>query len=495
MIISQPKYIFAPFILMLSNLVNAETITIGTVNNGDMKRMQSLSSVFEKQHPDIKLEWVVLDEAVLRGQITKDIAAESGKFDVITIGMYETPIWGKNNWLVPMDNLPASYDVDDIFNSVRQGLSYQDKLYALPFYGESSMTMYRKDLFEKAGLTMPDSPTWDFMAEAAAKIHDPDNGIYGACLRGKAGWGENMALLTTMVNAYGGRWFDMQWQPQFESDEWKNALNQYLNILTNYGPPAPYNNGFNENLSLMNKGHCGFWVDATVAGSFVMDKEQSNIVDKVGFTSAPHQVTSKGSSWLWSWALAVPVTSDAKEAAKTFTTWATSKAYLALVAEKYGVISTPPGTRKSTYANPEYMEQAPFAAVTLAEINSADPTDSTLQENPYTGIQFVAIPRFQSFASKVGKQISSILSGKTSIERGLMISQKIVYRQMLRGKYIELQCVDNTQSPVIQHTADTTTAPQTSNNESVEEANIEVSTDNVVETVEESVISIEVPVE
>ena len=467
---------------MLSNLVNAETITIGTVNNGDMKRMQSLSSEFEKQHPDIKLEWIVLDEAVLRGQITKDIAAESGKFDVITIGMYETPIWGKNNWLVPMDNLPASYDVDDIFDSVRRGLSYNGKLYALPFYGESSMTMYRKDLFKKAGLSMPESPTWSFMAEAAAKIHDPDNGIYGACLRGKAGWGENMALLTTIVNAYGGRWFDMQWQPQFESDEWKNALSQYLNILTNYGPPEPYKNGFNENLSLMNEGHCGFWVDATVAGSFVMDKKQSKIVDNVGFASAPHEVTNKGSSWLWSWALAVPVTSDAKEAAKTFTTWATSKEYLNLVAKKSGVISTPPGTRKSTYANPEYMKQAPFAAVTLKEINNADPSDSTLEENPYTGIQFVAIPRFQSFASKVGKQISSILSGKTSIERGLMISQKIVYRQMLRGKYIQQQCVDNTQSINIHNATQPKSETQVNQDDNADNITIEENTITVDET-------------
>ena len=442
MIIAQSKYLLAPLMLLVSGILSAETITIGTVNNGDMQRMKTMSSEFEALHPDIKLNWEVLDEAVLRAKITKDIAAETGKFDVITIGMYESPIWGKNNWLMPMDNLAKSYDVNDIFDSVRKGLSYNNKLYALPFYGESSMTMYRKDLFEKAGLTMPKHPTWEFMAKAAAKIHDPDNGIYGACLRGKAGWGENMALLTTIVNAYGGKWFDMGWEPQFKSVEWKNAVTQYLDILTKYGPPKPYNNGFNENLTLMNEGSCGFWVDATVAGSFVMDKEKSTITDKVGFALAPHQKTTKGSAWLWSWALAVPVTSDAKSAAKQFVTWATSKQYLNLVAKEYGTIATPPGTRKSTYANANYMKQAPFAEVTLESMNNANPDDSTLDPTPYTGIQFVAIPRFQSFANKVGKQISSVLAGKTKLDRGLNISQKIVHRQMLRGKYIVQQCID-----------------------------------------------------
>ena len=441
MVISQSKCMLATLLILLSAIVNAETITIGTVNNGDMKRMKSLSSEFEKQHPDIKLEWLVLEEDVLRAQITKDIAAGTGKFDVITIGMYEAPIWGKNNWLMPMENLPASYDVNDIFASIKKGLSVNDNLYALPFYGESSMTMYRKDLFEKAGLVMPDNPTWQFMAEAAAKIHNPQDGIYGACLRGKAGWGENIALLSTMVNSFGGQWFDMAWQPQFNTPEWKNALSLYLDIMSKYAPPESYKNGFNENLTLMNAGKCGFWVDATVAGSFVMDKKQSRIADKVAFAPAPYQVTSKGSGWLWSWALAVPVSSNAKSAAKTFITWATSKAYLSLVTKEYGIIATPPGTRKSTYANPEYMRQAPFAEVTLQQMNKADPANSTLRDNPYTGIQFVAIPRFQSFASKVGKQISSVLAGKTSLDRALMIAQKLVYRQMLRGKYIETHCI------------------------------------------------------
>ncbi|WP_020682056.1 ABC transporter substrate-binding protein, partial [Marinobacterium rhizophilum] len=311
------------------------TVTIGTVNNGDMIRMQELSAAFEQANPDIKLEWVVLEENVLRQRLTTDIATDGGQFDVMTIGMYETPIWGKKGWLKPMDNLPADYDLEDIFPSVRNGLSAEGTLYALPFYSESSMTYYRKDLFEAAGLSMPEQPSWEQMRDFAKALHKPEQDQYGLCLRGKAGWGENMGIVTTLANSFGARWFDEGWKPEFTGEAWTNAIEFYVDVLNKYGPPGVSSNGFNESLALFNSGKCAMWVDATVAGSFVTDTKESVVADKVGFALAPKQVTEKGAGWLWSWALAIPASSDAKDAATEFVTWATSKGYSDLVAEKF----------------------------------------------------------------------------------------------------------------------------------------------------------------
>ena len=413
----------------------ATTVTIGTVNNGDMVRMQGFTAEFEKAHPGIKLEWVVLEENVLRQRLTTDIATKGGQFDVMTIGMYEAPIWGKKGWLTAMDNLPASYDIDDIFPAVKGGLSADGTLYALPFYAESSMTFYRKDLFEKNGLTMPNQPTWDEVKGFAKKLHKPEDGQYGICLRGKAGWGENMALVTTMSNAFGARWFDENWKPEFSGPEWKNTLNFYVDLLGNYGPPGASSNGFNENLALFNSGKCGMWMDATVAGSFVTDKSQSKVADDVGFALAPQQVTTKGAGWLWSWALAVPASSNAKDAAKTFVTWATSKEYSQLVAETSGIEKVPPGTRQSTYDNAEYMAAAPFAAKTLEAMAKADANDSTLKPSPYVGVQFAAIPEFQSIATQVGKLFSGALAGSMTVDQALNSAQKVTTREMKRARY------------------------------------------------------------
>lgn len=265
----------------------AETLTIATVNNNDMIRMQRLSKVFEESHPDIALKWVVLEENVLRQRLTTDIATQGGQFDLLTIGMYEAALWGAKGWLEPMSGLPADYALDDLLPSVRDGLSVKGTPYALPFYAEASITYYRKDLFQQAGLRMPEQPTWTQLGEFAARLNRPDQGQYGICLRGKAGWGENMALIGTLANAFGARWFDERWQPEFSGGEWKKALDFYVSTLKRYGPPGASSNGFNENLALFNSGKCAIWVDASVAGSFVTDKSQSKVADATGFAFAP----------------------------------------------------------------------------------------------------------------------------------------------------------------------------------------------------------------
>ncbi|PZW65821.1 sorbitol-binding protein /mannitol-binding protein [Pseudomonas sp. URMO17WK12:I1] len=412
----------------------AETVTIATVNNSDMIRMQRLAKTFEEQHPDIKLKWVVLEENVLRQRLTTDIATQGGQFDVLTIGMYEAALWGEKGWLEPMKDLPADYALDDVFPSVREGLSANGQLYALPFYAEASITYYRTDLFEQAGLKMPEQPTWEQMAEFAGKLHHPDKGQYGICLRGKAGWGENMALITTVANAYGARWFDEQWKPEFTGNEWKNALNFYVDTMKKYGPPGASSNGFNENLALFNSGKCAMWVDASVAGSFVTDKSQSKVADSVGFTFAPTQVTDKGASWLYSWALAIPTSSKSKDAAKTFSAWATSKAYAELVAEKDGVANVPPGTRASTYSD-AYMKAAPFAKVTLDSLKKANPADPSAKPVPYVGIQLVTIPEFQAIGTSVGKLFAAALTGQMQPEQALQAAQQSTEREMKRAGY------------------------------------------------------------
>ncbi|WP_420865062.1 ABC transporter substrate-binding protein [Pseudomonas chlororaphis] len=414
--------------------LGAQTLTIATVNNSDMIRMQKLSKAFESEHPEIKLNWVVLEENVLRQRLTTDIATQGGQFDVLTIGMYEAALWGAKGWLQPMQDLPAAYDLQDIFPAVREGLSAKGTLYALPFYAESSMTYYRTDLFKDAGLVMPEHPTWEQIGEFAGKLNKPEQEQYGLCLRGKAGWGENMALITTLANGFGARWFNEQWQPEFTGPEWKNALTFYVDTMKKAGPPGASSNGFNENLALFNSGKCAIWVDASVAGSFVTDKSQSKVSEHVGFTYAPQQVTDKGSAWMYSWALAIPTSSKAKDAAQTFATWATSKEYGALVAEKDGIANVPPGTRASTYSE-AYLQAAPFARVTLESLKVADPTKPTLKPVPYIGIQLVTIPEFQAIGTQVGKLFSAALIGQTTVDQALAAAQQNTEREMKRAGY------------------------------------------------------------
>jgi sorbitol/mannitol transport system substrate-binding protein len=426
-------------VLAMVGFARAETtLTIATVNNGDMIRMQGLTADFTKANPDIKLNWVTLEENVLRQKVTTDIATKGGQYDVMTIGTYEVPIWAKQNWLLPLDNLGSDYDVDDLLPAIRSGLSADGKLYAAPFYGESSYTMYRKDLMDKAGLKMPDKPTWDFIKQAADKMTDKANGVYGICLRGKAGWGENMAFLTAMSNSFGARWFDEKWHPQFDQPEWKDTLSFYVDLMKNDGPPGASSNGFNENLALFQSGKCGMWIDATVAGSFVTDPKNSKVAKDVGFALAPNKEgVDKRGNWLWSWALAIPAGTKKAEAAEKFVSWATSKHYLDVVAAKDGWANVPPGTRTSLYENQKYLDAAPFAKMTLESIKAADPEHPTVKPVPYVGVQFVAIPEFQGIGTAVGQQFSAALAGQISVDQALSSAQQLTTREMTKAGYIK----------------------------------------------------------
>ncbi|APE44008.1 sugar ABC transporter substrate-binding protein [Sulfitobacter alexandrii] len=414
---------------------HATTITIATVNNGDMIRMQGYTDRFTEE-TGIGVEWVTLEENVLRQRVTTDITTKGGQFDIMTIGMYETPIWGANGWLVALDDLSDDYDVDDILPAMANGLSSDGTLYAAPFYGESSMIMYRTDLMEKAGLEMPEgSPTWGFIRDAAAKMTDRDNDINGICLRGKAGWGEGGALITAMANSFGARWFDEDWNAQFDTAAWNETLTFFTEMMNESGPAGYATNGFNENLSLFQQGKCGMWIDATVAASFVTNPNDSTVADSVGFALAPHKDgIDKNGNWLWAWALAIPAGTQKEDAAKQFIEWATSKDYIELVAENEGWANVPPGARTSLYENPEY-QKVPFAQMTLDSILTADPNNPTVDPVPYTGVQFAAIPEFAGVATEVSQEFSAAYAGQQSVDEALAKAQDITNEAMEAAGY------------------------------------------------------------
>ena len=412
------------------------TLTIATVNNPDMVVMQKYSSEYEKQ-AGVRLKWLVLDENTLRQRVTTDISTKGGQFDVITIGLYETPIWGKAKWLVPFENMDPAYDVDDILPTVKDGLSYEGKLYSVPFYAESSMTFYRKDLFEKAGLTMPDQPTWTQIRDFASKLDDKPNGVHGICIRGLPGWGENMALLGLMGNVWGGQYFKEDWHSDVNSPAWKEAVSFYVDLANKYGPPGVVGNGFNENLALISEGKCAIWNDATVAAGVLFDPKRSKVADKIGFAQNPIEKWNKGGSWLWAWSLGIPASSKQASEAKKFIEWATSKDYINMIGKKEGWVTIPPGTRKSTYENADYLKVAPFAKPTLKAIEDSKMVDNTMNPKPYVGINFAVIPETQAINNFTGQQIAAALTGKMSVDQAMDAAAANSDRVMEKAKYFK----------------------------------------------------------
>ena len=391
-------------------------LNVAMVANPQMVALQKLVPEFQKQYPNIKLNLLVLPENEVRDRIRTDVSTQAGQFDVVTIGMFEAADYAKQGWSLdvgtPLQADP-NYDYADIFPAMVSALSGEDgKLYAAPFYGESSMVFYRKDLFQQAGLTMPDQPTWDDIAGFAQKLHNPPN-QYGICLRGLPGWGEQGAPLTSVIDAFGGRWFDEDWKSQLASEKSAAAITFYTDLVKNYGEPSATTSGFTECENLFAQGKVAMWYDATSAADFLADPGQNPQAANTGFANQPKKEI--GSGWLWAWAFAIEASTKHQDAALAFVKWATSKDYVQLVASQLGWGSVPSGVRASTYADPGYKEYAAaFADLVLKIIEAQDPTKCCVDPVPYRGLQFVGVPEFVTLGDQVTKELANVIAGNES---------------------------------------------------------------------------------
>jgi sorbitol/mannitol transport system substrate-binding protein len=407
---------------------SSKSINVLMVANPQMTDIQKLTADSFTKDTGITVNYTVLPENELRDKVTQDVATQAGQYDLATVGMYEVPIWSKNGWLHEMGSYAqadSAYDEADLLPPIVKGLSGSDgKLYGLPFYGESSFLMYRKDLFKKAGLTMPEHPTWDQVASFAAKMDGAQPGMKGICLRGLPGWGEMFAPLTTVVNTFGGTWFTKDWQAQVNAAPFVSATDFYVNLIKKHGEPGAAQAGFTECLNAMSQNKVAMWYDATSAAGSLEDPASSKVVGKVGYAYAPVKET-KSSGWLWAWSWVMPKTTKHADAASKFALWATSKDYETLVGQKLGWSRVPSGKRASTYTNPDYQKVAgSFGDLTLKSILGTDPSNPGVQPRPTVGIQFVAIPEFADLGTKVAQDVSAAITGKSTVKAALDAGQK-----------------------------------------------------------------------
>ena len=406
---------------------DGEEIVVAIVSNPQMQDAISLQDEFLAAYPDVSVRFVSLPENEARAKITASVATQGGEFDVVMISNYETPMWAENGWITNLQDYADStegYDPDDFIPTISDALSHEGDLYSVPFYGESSFLAYRQDLFEEAGLEMPENPTWEDIEGFAAELNDPDADMSGICLRGLAGWGEVMAPLDTMINTYGGRWFDEDWNATLDSPEVEAAVTDYVNMVRTYGQPGAATSGFGDCLTRYSQGNAAMWYDATSMVSSVEDPASSLVAGKTAYAQAPVAETDS-SGWLYSWSLAIPSTSESKDAAWDFVSWMTNKDYISLVGEKIGWERVPPGSRLSTYEIPQYAEVAQrYAEPTLSAMAGASQESSMVNPVPYTGLQFVGIPEFQDLGTRVAQQISAAIAGQQTVQEALAQSQK-----------------------------------------------------------------------
>ena len=411
----------------------SDSINVAIVDNPQMKDIADLTPELFTKKSGVKVNYTILDEGTLRQVTTRDVAAGGRQFDVVMIGPFEAPQFGRDGTLTDLTKFAQSdsaYRLDDIIPSVRNALSFDGKMYAAPFYAESSFLMYRKDVLKKAGVTMPERPTWDQVAAAARKVDSPD--MAGICLRGKPGWGDLGASFTTVLNTFGGTWWSANsdgsvGEAMVDQPEFNEALQFYVDLVKDVGEKDAASASFNECLTQYKDGKVAMWYDATVAAG-LLEADDSAVKGKNGYAAAPVKETD-ASGWLWSWALAIPVTSTKADLGWEYISFATGPQYLKQAGSRIpgGWAAIPPGTRESTYEIPEYKQAAAaFAEPTLDSIASA-PIDNpgTTKRPGVPGVQYVGIPEFQDVGNQCTEQFSAVIAGRASIDSALQNCQNI----------------------------------------------------------------------
>ncbi|WP_336921060.1 ABC transporter substrate-binding protein [Aquipuribacter sp. SD81] len=409
------------------------SISVAVVGNPQMEDIASLTPEYFTAETGIDVEFTILEEQQLREITTRDVGAGGGQFDVVMTGLYEAPQFGENGWLLDLTEYAENdeaYDVDDIIPAVRTGLSTENGYWASPFYAESSFLMYRQDVLDEAGITMPDQPTWDEVAEIARTV-DSDE-MAGICLRGKPGWGDLGASLTTVVNTFGGTWWAANedgsiGEAKITDPGFTEALNFYVDLIQDAGQDDAANSSFNECLNQYQQGSVAMWYDATVAAG-LLEADDSPVKGQNGYAVAPVKETD-ASGWLWAWSLAIPATSSDPDTAWEFISWATSAEYIETAGENLpgGWAAVPPGTRTSTYENPSYQEAAAaFADKTLEAMEAAPIDDPGTEPRPgLPGVQFVGVPEFQDVGTRCTQEFSAAISGGQSVDAALESCQQI----------------------------------------------------------------------
>ncbi|GAA2727300.1 sugar ABC transporter substrate-binding protein [Streptomyces nogalater] len=408
-----------------------DAINVLMVNNPQMTELRKLTATHFTRDTGIEVNFTVLPENDVRDKISQDFANQAGQYDVATLSNYEIPIYARNGWLREMDSYVAkdpAYDEADILRPLREALTGTDgKLYGQPFYGESSFLMYRKDVFAAKGLTMPARPTWRQVAELAAKADGARPGMRGICLRGLPGWGELTAPLTTVVNTFGGTWFDKDWTARLDSPAFAKATGFYVDLVRRHGESGAAQSGFAECLNNMTQGKTAMWYDATSAAG-LLEAKGSPVRGRLGYAPAPVERTAS-SGWLYTWAWGIQQSSRNPDKAWKFVSWASGKGYERLVGETAGWANVPAGKRASTYADPEYRASAgAFQEMTRKAIESSRPDDPGVQPRPAPGIQFVGIPEFTDLGTKVSQEISAAIAGRQSVASALRRSQRLAER-------------------------------------------------------------------
>ena len=412
-------------------------ITVGVRENPTMDLIREITDEFFTLPTGIEVQFVdIPPEMTFRDFETGIVRGPS--FDALMIDPFETPQVGANGWvhdLAPFAIEDEGYDLAGFIPSTIEANSTNDGLFAVPFYAESTMIMYNQQIIDDAGIDFPEAPTWQQVADIARQL-DTDE-TTGICLNGIAEWDQLGAALTTVVNTFGGTWWEANedgtpGEAQIDQPDsgFRAATELYLNLATDAGPDNFTQTGFDQCNEQFQNGEVAIWYGTTAAPPS-LESEGSVMAGNVGYARAPIDQTA-ASGALWTWGLTLPIGGGRPDAGWEFIRWATSPDTIQVMAEQAPGGWTDPAvvgaaTRNSHFDIPAFAEATePYIDIVFDELNAADPNNPGTTPRPgLPGVQYVGIPEFQQVATDCSTELSAAVNGSIAVDEALNTCQDI----------------------------------------------------------------------
>lgn len=310
--------------------VEGESISVAVIPASYFDNLIVLAPQFEAL-TGIKLRFEKVPPGQIRQKAMLDLSSKTGTFATHAADPMYYPLYVSNHWVDPLDKYlndatltdPAWFNYADIIKAWRDADSIDGKPYGIPYDGEVTVQVYRKDLYQAKGLKPAD--TYDELLANAKTLNDPTNRLYGLALRGFAGAGQNMYVYPSLLRGFGGGWFSGK-DLVVNSPEAVRALDWYVNALTQYAPPAVRNWNWPDIADAFSQGTLACYIDAHSSAAVLNNPEKSKVVGKIGFARWPKGPSGKRVTSIWNWGFPInaALSERAKKATWLFIAWATS---------------------------------------------------------------------------------------------------------------------------------------------------------------------------
>ena len=384
----------------------------------------------------IKVVFDKVPPGQIRQKAVLDLSSKTGNISTHAGDPMYLPLYAANKWTDPLENYlndpkltdKAWFKYDDIFEAWRKADMVDGKTYGIPYDGEMTIQTYRKDLYDAKGLKPAE--TLDQIVSNAKALHDPDKRMWGFCLRGMPGAGQNMYIYPSLLGAFGGKWFDAGGKIKVNSPEAVAALEWYVTQNNAFAPKAAQNWNWPDIADAFAQGTIASFIDGHSAATVIANPERSKVMGKIGFARWPKGPSGRRVSSIWNWAMPInsALPEKARQATWLFIQWAASEETQARTSfkfkgpgKRYGV------NRLSMWKTGPYSKTIGDAGSNFLEAS----LDSLAQDTDVEWRPRVA--QWPAIGETMAKIVQSALVGQVKSQQALDDAQIQVERIMRGG--------------------------------------------------------------